>query len=453
MYALDAFRAEIGDIPNTDHPRALRAKSRDWSEVSPILRKLLEGKSADLVVSPRTKDEVVRVVAAAARLRIPVTARGAGTANYGQSVPLRGGIVLDMTGFVGIVWQRPTAVRAFAGTVIEDIDIATRPNGWELRIHPSTKRVATIGGYVSGGSAGIGSCVWGGLADLGNVAGLEVISMEETPRLCELRGTDVGIVQHAFGTNCIITEVEMPLAPAPEWVEAVTVFDNYMAAVRFGVRFADEPGLIKKLVSVQEWPTPGLWRQMKGLVPYGYSTVCCLVAAPFLASFEELVKDYDGAIASACDEGKGPYGAPLYEFAFGHALQQMRRSEPGRAAVQGTFRGDDLAETVERVHRRIAGQGPLRMELTRSRGRLTGGGGIFIEYKHEDQIRALTQMLIEEGVEVHDVHTMSVEHHRQGRYAGHEGAAFKRTMDPYDLLNPGKSGGESESEPLENVSA
>ena len=53
MDSLAAFRAEIGDIPNTDHPNALRAKSHDWSEVSPILRKLLDGKSADLVVSPR----------------------------------------------------------------------------------------------------------------------------------------------------------------------------------------------------------------------------------------------------------------------------------------------------------------------------------------------------------------------------------------------------------------
>ena len=453
MYALDTFRAAIGDIPNTDHPRALRAKSHDWSEVSPILRKLLDGKSADLVVSPRTKDEVARVVAAAARLRIPVTARGAGTANYGQSVPMCGGIVLDMVGFAGIVWQRPTAVRAYAGTVIDEIDAATRPAGRELRMHPSTKRVATIGGYVSGGSAGIGSCAWGGLADLGNVAALEVISMEEAPRVRELRGRNVGLVQHAFGTNCIITEVEMPLAPAWEWLEAVVVFDDYMAAVRFGVRFADEIGLVKKLVSIQEWPTPGLWRQMRGLVPYGYSTVCCILAAPFLVPFEELTKDYNGAIASICDEGKGPYGLPIYEFAFGHALQQMRCSEPDRAAVQGTFRGDDLVGVVERVHRRIAGQGPLRMELTRNGGRLTGGGGVFIKYKDEAQIRALSQLLIEEGVEVNDIHTISVERHRRSRYAGDDSAAFKRDMDPYDLLNPGKSQADAVLEPMEGVTA
>lgn len=438
MYPLAAFRTDIGEIPNTDHPQALRAKSHDWSEVSPILRKLLEGKSADLVVSPRTKDEVICVVAAAARHRIPLTARGAGTANYGQSVPLQGGIVLDMTGFTGIVWTRSGAVRAYAGTVIDDIDTATRPDGWELRMHPSTKRVATIGGYVSGGSAGIGSCVWGGLADIGNIFGLEVISMHETPAVHELRGKDVNLVQHAFGTNCIITEVEMPLTPASEWVEAVVVFERYMDAVRFGVRFVEEDGLVKKLASVQEWPTPGLWRQMKGIVPNGHSTVCCLIAKPFLTAFEELVTDYGGTIASTADEGKGSYGVPLYEFAFGHALQQMRRSEPNRAAVQGTFGvGHDLVGQVERVHRRIAGAGPLRMEITRSRGHLRGGAGVFMIYKDDKQIRAMTQLLIEEGVEVSDVHSVSVTSHLRSSLVDGS-AALKKTLDPYGLLNPGK---------------
>ena len=78
------------------------------------------------------------------------------------------------------------------------------------------------------------------------------------------------------------------------------------------------------------------------------------------------------------------------------------------------------------------------MELTRSRGRLTGGGGVFITYKDDEQIRALTHLLIEEGVEVNDVHSVSVTRHLRGRSSVEASAALKRTMDPYDLLNPGK---------------
>ena len=38
----------------------------------------------------------MRVLAAAFELGIPVTPRGTGTGNYGQAMPLSGGIVLDL---------------------------------------------------------------------------------------------------------------------------------------------------------------------------------------------------------------------------------------------------------------------------------------------------------------------------------------------------------------------
>ena len=54
---------------------------------------------ADIVVRPTSKEEIATVVRAAVRHRLPLTARGGGTANYGQSVPSKGGVVVDMTGF------------------------------------------------------------------------------------------------------------------------------------------------------------------------------------------------------------------------------------------------------------------------------------------------------------------------------------------------------------------
>ncbi len=86
-------------------------------------------------------------------------------------------------------------------------------------MHPSTRKLATLGGFVGGGHAGVGTVNWGILRDRGNVLGLKIISIEETPRVLELRGDDVNLVHHAYGVNGLVTEVELPLAPAYEWLD------------------------------------------------------------------------------------------------------------------------------------------------------------------------------------------------------------------------------------------
>ena len=89
---------DLGSIPQSIDPAALAEKSRDHFWFSPILKSELEGLTADLLVTPRTQDEVLQVISACARHRVPITARGAGTGNFGQSVPLAGGVLLDKIG-------------------------------------------------------------------------------------------------------------------------------------------------------------------------------------------------------------------------------------------------------------------------------------------------------------------------------------------------------------------
>jgi FAD/FMN-containing dehydrogenase len=212
--AIAELKSALGDVPILDDPALVRLKSRDFFWYSPILKSELRGKSADLVVMPRDEADVLRVARECVARRIPVTVRGGGTGNYGQMVPLAGGVLLDMTGMDRILSLKPGVGRFQAGAKLLDIDIAAAPKGWELRLHPSTRRTATVGGFVAGGAVGVGSIRYGQLRDLGNVLGLRVVTLEDEPRVVELRGADVAGVQHAYGTNGIITEVEMPLAHA-----------------------------------------------------------------------------------------------------------------------------------------------------------------------------------------------------------------------------------------------
>jgi len=78
-------------------PSVLERLSHDFYWYSPILRPQLADKCGDLAVQPVSDDEVRAVMRYAGVHEIPVTVRGAGTGNYGQCVPLRGGIILDLS--------------------------------------------------------------------------------------------------------------------------------------------------------------------------------------------------------------------------------------------------------------------------------------------------------------------------------------------------------------------
>src|SRR5215472_18079769 len=71
--------------------------SRDFYWYSPVLRKQLDGKVGELVVQPIDASEIQRILRYCYANQLPVTARGAGTGNYGQAVPLQGGVVLDLS--------------------------------------------------------------------------------------------------------------------------------------------------------------------------------------------------------------------------------------------------------------------------------------------------------------------------------------------------------------------
>src|SRR6202012_3840988 len=121
-----------------------------------------------------------------------------GTGNYGQAVPLKGGVLLDITALTDIEWIKPGGLRVGAGAKMNVIDTETQAQAFELRMHPSTKRTATIGGFVAGGSGGIGSVTYGGLRERGNILAARIITLEEEPRVIELRGDAAQKVNRAY---------------------------------------------------------------------------------------------------------------------------------------------------------------------------------------------------------------------------------------------------------------
>ena len=147
---LKDLEAELVDVPKLD-ANLLRSRSRDHYWFSPILRSELDGKSADVALVPENREQLIRVASACARHRVPVTVRGAGTGNYGQAVPIKGGVLLDMTRFNRVISSAPGVGRFEAGARLLEIDRAISGQGWELRFFPSTRKHATIGASLPAG--------------------------------------------------------------------------------------------------------------------------------------------------------------------------------------------------------------------------------------------------------------------------------------------------------------
>lgn len=109
---------------------ALQASARDYHWFSDILEEELRGKVPDVVCTPATTAELADVLAVAYDERVPVTPRAGGTGNYGQRVPLRGGVALSMRGLDqvlevgdGRARVEPGATFAIARVGVHDDDV------------------------------------------------------------------------------------------------------------------------------------------------------------------------------------------------------------------------------------------------------------------------------------------------------------------------------------------
>ncbi len=147
-YAL--IKQELAGIAVEDNPALVRQKSRDFYWYSPVLKAQLDHVTGDLVASPKTEEEVIRILKVAYAHGVPVTPRGAGTGNYGQAMPLSGGIVLNMALMNAVKEIHPGRVICEPGIIMAELDRQTRAHsGQELRFHPSTAQTATIGGFIA----------------------------------------------------------------------------------------------------------------------------------------------------------------------------------------------------------------------------------------------------------------------------------------------------------------
>jgi len=437
-YPIDEFLVDIAGIEATTDIADLKRYSRDYYWYSPILADLLKNKLADVVVTPHDEGEVVRVAVACAKHRIPLTVRGGATGNYGQCVPLEGGVVLDMKSLNRIEWQKPGMVRVQAGAKLSDIDAATRSSGFELRMHPSTKRSAAIGGLVAGGTGGAGSVTYGGMREPGNILAARIVTLEHIPRIIELRGDAAQKISRAYGTTGIITVLEMPLAPALPWVDVIVAFDDFIEAVRFGHNIAMADGIVKKLLSPVQWPLPQHFAAYRPYCPDGKSLLLGMIGDMSLESFETLLASFKGTITYAAPSDDSPGKVPLYEHTWNHTTLQVLKTDRGMTYLQCLYPHDRLVHSVAQVGAKFGDEVLQHLEFIRLNGLMTASGIPVIRYRSPERLYEIMAGYEACGIMIANPHVVTLEDGSRYKRVDADQLGFKHEVDPMGLLNPGK---------------
>ncbi len=435
-----ALASLLGDPSRVlTHPQTVEQLSRDFYWYSPVLRKQLDGKVGDLVVQPLNAAEIVNVLRYCHTHDLAVTARGAGTGNYGQAVPLHGGVVLDLARMDRIEEIQPDGVAVCEpGVRLGVLENEARKFGWELRCYPSTIVKASVGGFLGGGSGGIGSVAHGNLRDYQTVRALEVVTMEAEPRIVLHEGQAVHDILHAWGTNGIVTRIWLALAHAVDWSQCAIAFDTFDAAFDFSERIAGDPAWTKRLVTPFEWPIPSFFTPVKQYVPEGKALIFFLIAEAQCADLEAAARKQGGQVTYS---GKylGVRTRPLLsDYTWNHTTLWAMRTDENYTYLQCAFDPATVRDQMRRLKERFGVESLFHMEFWKAAdGRMIPGAIPVVYYSTEERLNDMISFCREIGVFVANPHVNNVE--GGGRYrADNVQLLAKQRYDPKGLLNPGK---------------
>jgi hypothetical protein len=464
---LAAFLRAIDGIDFTQDGDTLSIKSKDYFWYSPLLQEALGNKLGEIFVKPHTQEELVRVAAAAASNQINLTVRGGGTGNYGQCVPLLGGIILDITGLNRVVSITPGHVTCEAGILMMDLERAVRADGCvaggqELLMYPSTRDIATMGGFVGGGYGGAGSVRNGILKDPGNVTRVRVVTLEATPRVIELHGPDIQKVHHAFGTNGIITELTLSLKPAVDWVHHIALFDGYAQALRLGVAATDAVNRTVPIggnstpnehlmdafliTAVERRFAPFYEREFGTRFPPDRDAIFSMIHPDYLERWRAMVAAHGGVETMALtEETLMQQGlVPAFECGWNHTTLMALRQDRSWTNLQTIHAWPLDIGKIEQQMQRWGDEVLMHHEFARDHNGPVVFGLPLVAYFDRDRLYEIIHEFEADGCVVLDNHVYTIE---DGGMKTIDSAQidFKKIADPHGLMNPGKTRGWSAS--------
>ncbi|MDD3398267.1 MAG: FAD-binding oxidoreductase [Candidatus Methanomethylophilaceae archaeon] len=180
-------------------------------------------RTPDMVIQPRSTDQVSEVMRIAYQHGIPVVPRGGGTGLCGSAVPVQGGIVMDMSRMDSIleISVGDLCCVVEAGCVYQDLNDALAPHGFWFPPSPGSSDACQIGGMVAANASGMKAVKYGATRDY--VLGLTFVKANGdvvkagTRTLKDSSGYQLArLMVGSEGTLGIITDVTLKIAARPK---------------------------------------------------------------------------------------------------------------------------------------------------------------------------------------------------------------------------------------------
>ncbi|OHE84309.1 MAG: dimethylmenaquinone methyltransferase [Lysobacterales bacterium RIFOXYA1_FULL_69_10] len=203
----------------------------------------------DAVALPRDRTQVLELVRACRRHRVPVVARGRGTNTTGAAVPVDGGVVVSFERMDRILDIRPGDRCAVVepGVLNGDLQAALAPPGLFWPPDPTSAAFSTVGGNLACNAGGPRAVKYGASRDnvlaLTAVTGAGELITSGTATTKGSTGLDLHrLLVGSEGTLALIVEATLRLTPAPSARRALrAIYRDVSSAAQAVARLMAQP--------------------------------------------------------------------------------------------------------------------------------------------------------------------------------------------------------------------
>ena len=211
---IEELKKHLGDVRIIDGINDREMYSHDIGDLPSFMMKILFRNMPDLVVQPKSIGEVQSIMIVANENRVPVTTRGAASWGFGGVIPVKNGIVIDMSPFrkIAPIDVINKTVTVEAGARWSDIDITAKQYGLCLMTYPSSK-FSTVGGWISTGGIGINSFKYGHLSK--QIESIKIVTAAGEIRQFSPSDSEFDYYISTEGIFGIVVEVTLKLRDIP----------------------------------------------------------------------------------------------------------------------------------------------------------------------------------------------------------------------------------------------